>query len=182
MLSLVGFFMSCFVPNANLVIKQDLTAFTDILVKYDIPFHSISARVKTFDSARIKLSKSDLFGNNIFKLYDLIGFRMVFYTSNDLYQFSRLAKQEKFMTYVHDYIKDPKDNGYKAYHFHYRNTVSDCPIENIECQLVVLDNFYNNMHGTASNHKDYANDNIPFDLKTHEDDITTEPPPLWDNM
>lgn len=180
MLSLV-IFTSCFVPNANLVIKQDITSFTDILVKNDIPFHSISARVKTFDSARIKLSKYDLFGNNIFKLYDLIGFRVVFYTPVDLYYFFKIVKQEKFITYVHDYLKDPKDNGYKAHHFHYRNTVSDCPIENIECQLVVLDNFYNNMYGTASNHKDYINDNIPFDLKVQKD-TNTEPPHIWDNM
>lgn len=148
-----------FVPNANLVIKHDLNIFTNILIDKDIPFHLITSRIKTFDSARIKLSKYDYYGNNIFKLYDLIAFRFVFYKLPDLYEFYKEVKNEKFITYVHNYIKDPKDNNYKAFHFHYRNRIQDCPIENIECQLVIVDDYYNNLYGTASNHKNYINDN-----------------------
>lgn len=154
-----------FVPNANLVIKQDLNTFTSILIDNEIPFHSATTRIKTFESARIKLSKYDYYGNNIFKLYDLIGFRFVFYTPEDLYSFYKHIKDEKIITYVHNYIKDPKDNGYKAFHFHYRNRLAECPVDNIECQLVVIDDYYNNMYGDASKHKDYINVNIPFDMK-----------------
>lgn len=157
-----------FVPNANLIIKHDLNLFTGILIDNEIPFHSVTSRIKTFESARIKLSKSDYYGNNIFKLHDLIGFRMVFYTPEDLYNFYGKVKSEKFITYVHNYIKDPKDNSYKAFHFHYRNKDIDCPIENIECQLVIINDYYNNMFGTASNHKNYINDNVPFELDVNK--------------
>lgn len=149
-------FMSSFVPNANLVIKNDLNIFTNILIDNNIPFHSVASRIKTFESARIKLSKYDYYGNNIFKLYDLIAFRFVFYSSEDLYEFYKFVKDELFITYVHNYIKDPKDNNYKAFHFHYRNKYVDCPIENIECQLVIIDDYYNNIYGTASKYKDYT--------------------------
>lgn len=166
---------NCFVPNANLIIKRDTDTFTNILIDNEIPFHSMSSRIKTFESARIKLSKYDYYGNNIFKLYDLIAFRFVFYTSVDLYEFYKHVKDEKFITYVHNYIKDPKDNNYKAFHFHYRNKYSDCPIENVECQLVIIDDYYNNIYGTASKHKDYMRDNISLDLKgiipPHAEDI-----------
>lgn len=164
-LMLLFSFTNSFVPNANLVIKHDLNTFTSILIDNEIPYHSMSARIKTFDSARIKLSKYDYYGNNIFKLYDLIGFRFIFYTMEDLYKFYSAVKDEKFITFVHNYIKDPKANGYKALHFHYRNRNIECPVENIECQLSVINDHYNNMYGSASNYKDYFNDNIPFDLK-----------------
>lgn len=166
--------VSGFVPNANLVIKHDLNIFTNILIDREIPFHSITARIKTFDSAIIKLRKYDYYGNNIFKLYDLIAFRLVFYTSDDLYNFYKQVKNDKFITYVHNYIKDQKENNYKAFHFHYRNRIQDCPVENIECQLVIIDDYYNNLYGSASNHKDYINDNcekrdtiLPHDKDTY---------------
>lgn len=154
-----------FVPNANIVIKHDLNTFISILNDNEIPYHSVSARIKTFDSARIKLSKYDYYGNNIFKLYDLIGFKFVFYTKDDLYKFYEHVKEEKFITYVHNYIKDPKENGYKAHHFHYRNRIQECPVDNIECQLVIINDYYNNNYGAPANYKDYINDNIPFELK-----------------
>lgn len=157
-----------FVPHANMIIKNDMNTFSSILIDNEIPYHSITARIKTFESARIKLSKYDYYGNNIFKLYDLVGFRTVFYTKEDLYRFYELVKEEKFVTYVHNYMKDPKENGYKAFHFHYRNRLADCPIENIECQLVVIDDYYNNQYGSAREHKNYIHDNVPLELQQNE--------------
>ena len=148
-----------FVPNSNLVVKRDLEFFTNVLDLTKIPCHMYSARIKTFESARAKLNKESNPENNIFKMYDLIAFRFVFYTDIDLYTFYAGVKAKKLVTFTHNYMREPKPNGYKAYHFHYRNTYDDCPIQNIECQLFTVKNYYEAMYGEASNYKDYLLEN-----------------------
>lgn len=147
--------VNSFVPFANRVIRNDMNTFHNILDNNEIPCHLSSARVKTFESARTKLGLFSIKESNVFKLYDLIGFKFVFYTEEDLYYFFKNVKREKFITYVHNYIKDPKDNGYKSLHFHYRNRDEECPIQNIECQLYTINSYYDSVYGKSSNYKDY---------------------------
>jgi ppGpp synthetase/RelA/SpoT-type nucleotidyltranferase len=109
------------------------------IINNKIPCHHQSSRVKTFESARLKLAKVNIHDANIYKLYDLIGFRFVFYTKDDLFKFFHNVKKGKIITYTMNYINEPKENGYKAYHFRYVNYFEECLIDEIECQLYLIE-------------------------------------------
>ena len=156
-------FVYSFVPGANLIIRNDMYIFNSVLAETHLPCHLCSARVKTFESARAKLSRFSTREQDIFKLYDLVGFRFVFYNKDDLFKFYHGVKMKKLVTKVDNYFKEPKDNGYKAFHFHYRNQLPDCPIDNIECQLFTVKTYYDSIYGNSSNYKDYLIINSDLD-------------------
>lgn len=148
-------FLLSFVPNSNLIMSNEFTRYNDILVNHDLPCHLSSCRIKTFKSAIIKHSQTKYNKKNIYELHDLVSFRFVFYNNEDLLRFYHYNKLEKDIVYFHNYIQHPKDNGYKALHFHYR--ISDQKIDKLECQLYIIEDYYDSLYGNSSGYKKYLN-------------------------
>ena len=162
-----------FVTNANLIIHQEQQVFSEILNIHNLPCHLQSARIKTFHSAMEKLNRINTINNpnaeidqnnknfpnvnNIYNLYDLIGFRYVFYTKEDLLKFYHHMKLEKKIMYSKNYINEPKENGYSALHLRYKNEYAECPIKQLECQLYIIDDYYNAIYSKAMYFKNYTN-------------------------
>ena len=142
-----------FIPNSNRIIQREMASYTNILVNKDIPCHLYSCRIKTFASAWKKHSEFKYNHKNIYQLHDLIAFRFVFYNKEELLKFYHYNKQEKNIVYFHNYIQWPKDNGYKAVHFRY--VIKDEKIDTLECQLCVIDDYYDALYGNSSTYKNY---------------------------
>lgn len=106
-----------------------------------------SSRLKSFESSLEKKNRINI--RNIYDLYDLIGFRFVFYTKEDLLKFYHHIKLEKTLLYTRNYITHPKENGYSAMHLRYKNEYKECPIEQLECQLYIISDYYNALYGNA---------------------------------
>ena len=145
---------AAFIPNANSVIFRELKVFNEILDTKNLLCHYQSARVKTFESAYNKMKRIQI--SNIYNVYDLIGFRYVFYTKEDLLKFYHHLKFEKDIIMIKNYLNSPKKNGYKAFHLKYKNIYMDCPINFLECQLYIIDDYYNSLYGIAQYEKNYT--------------------------
>ena len=139
--------ISSYVTNANFVIHSEQKTFSEILDTQRLPCHLQTARVKSFESSLQKMKKSNI--NNVYDLHDLIGFRFVFYTKDDLLKFYHHVKLEKTLVHTKNYIREPKENGYAAMHLRYKNEYSECPIKQLECQLYIISDYYNALYGNA---------------------------------
>ena len=139
--------ISGFVTNANFVIHSEQKIFSEILDTHRLPCHLQTARVKSFESSLQKMKRVNT--ENVYDLYDLIGFRFVFYTKEDLLKFYHHLKLEKTLLYVKNYIIEPKENGYAAMHLRYENQYKECPIKQLECQLYIINDYYNALYGNA---------------------------------
>ena len=136
-----------YIPNANFVIHSEQKTYNKILDAYKLPCHLQTARVKSFESSIEKMKKKNT--KNIYDLYDLIGFRFVFYTHADLLTFYHHFKLEKMIFYSHNYISQPKENGYSSMHIRYKNNYKNCPIKQLECQLYIINDYYDALYGKA---------------------------------
>ena len=139
--------ISSYVTNANFVIHSEQKTFSEILDTQRLPCHLQTARVKSFESSLQKMKRVNT--ENVYDLYDLIGFRFVFYTKEDLLKFYHHVKLEKTLLYTKNYITEPKENGYAAMHLRYKNEYSECPIKQLECQLYIISDYYNALYGNA---------------------------------
>ena len=139
--------ISSYVTNANFIICSEQKKFSEILDLKRLPCHIQTARVKSFESSLQKMKKSNI--ENVYDLYDLIGFRFVFYTKEDLLKFYHHFKLEKTVHYTKNYISVPKENGYAAMHLRYKNDYKECPIKQLECQLYIINDYYNALYGNA---------------------------------
>lgn len=139
--------ISSYVTNANFVIHSEQKIFSEILDTQRLPCHLQTARVKSFESSLQKMKSVNT--ENVYDLYDLIGFRFVFYTKEDLLKFYHHVKLEKTLLYTKNYISEPKENGYSAMHLRYKNEYSECPIKQLECQLYIISDYYNSLYGNA---------------------------------
>jgi ppGpp synthetase/RelA/SpoT-type nucleotidyltranferase len=63
---------------------------------------------------------------------------------------------QKNIMYVKNYINKPKENGYSAIHIRYRNEYNSCPISQMECQLYLINDYYESLYGKAKNYKNYS--------------------------
>ena len=147
------FLILSFVPNSNLIMSNEFMKYNEILVNHDLPCHLSSCRVKTFKSALIKHSAPKYNKKNIYELHDLVSFRFVFYNTIDLLKFYHYNKLEKDIIYFNNYIQQPKENGYKALHFHYR--IHGEKINKLECQLYIIEDYYDSLYGNSSIYKNY---------------------------
>ena len=143
-----------FIPNANHVIFKEQVSYHNLLEIYQLPCHSQSARIKSFKSSIYKMNQLQI--TNLYDIHDLIAFRYVFYDSDDLFKFYHHMKLEKTILYTKNYISKPKDNGYSALHIRYINDYDICPIKLIECQLYLIDDYYNAIYGKAKYNKNYT--------------------------
>lgn len=144
-----------FITNANIVIKYEQVTYSEILEKYNLPCHLTCSRVKTFNSALTKMKNINT--DNIYNLHDLIAFRFVFYTKEDLYKFYHHIKQKKNIMYYKNYMLEPKDNGYSAVHIRYQNIYKECPIKQLECQMYIIEDYYDSIYGNSQYSKNYTN-------------------------
>lgn len=173
--------INSFVTNSNFVIKREQEVLSELLDYHSLPCHLQTARVKSFSSAIEKMNKIqkkneeiykqnvvnqvnngcipkpiDQRLNNIYDLYDLIGFRFVFYTKEDLLKFYHRLKLEKTVYYSRNYIMEPKENGYASIHIRYKNDYPICPVKQLECQLYIIEDYYEAMYGKARYSKNYT--------------------------
>ena len=158
--------ISAFIPNANHVVLNEQINYNSILAIQKIPCHIQTSRIKSFESSRQKIEKQNKQLNNkikdIYSLYDLIGFRYVFYNKEDLLKFYHHAKLDRKVLYSKNYIVDPKENGYSALHFRYINEYNDCPVKLLECQLFIIEDYYEAMYGKSAYDKNYTNFDFNF--------------------
>lgn len=158
--------INCFIPNANHVVLNEQINYNSILAIQKIPCHIQTSRIKSFESSRQKIEKQNEKLNNkikdIYSLYDLIGFRYVFYNKEDLLKFYHHAKLDRKVLYSKNYIIDQKENGYSALHFRYINEYNDCPVKLLECQLFIIEDYYEAMYGKSAYDKNYTNFDFNF--------------------
>ncbi len=166
-LFLINLILTCaFIPNANQVVLNEQINYNSILAIQKIPCHIQMSRIKSFESSRQKIEKQNKQLNNkikdIYSLYDLIGFRYVFYNKEDLLKFYYHAKLDRKVLYYKNYIVDPKENEYSALHFRYINEYNDCPVKLLECQLFIIEDYYEAMYGKSTYDKNYTNFDFNF--------------------
>ena len=174
-------FVVCgYIPNAMAVIFKETLFYNTLLEDNNLQYHLMSSRIKTFESAIYKLNKlnqelsteelstrelstiekKDKFTNpdenKLYYLHDLIGFRFVFYNNYDLLKFYHFIKYDRMIMYSNNYIIKPKDNGYKAMHIRYLNVYNECPIKQIECQLYIINDYYDALYGNSRYDKNYS--------------------------
>ena len=142
-----------FILNANHLALKEINKYSDILIKHDIPCHIFTYKIKTFESALIKHAKPEYKDKSIYDLHDLVSFRFVFYKTEDLYKFWHHNRDKKTICYLKNYIQEPKKNGYKALHFHYITRQE--PVKIMECQLYVIEDYYDSIYGNSSKYKNY---------------------------
>jgi len=155
-----------FIPNANHVVLNEQISFNSILSIQKLPCHIQTSRIKSFESSRRKIEKQNEQLNNkikdIYSLYDLIGFRYVFYNKEDLLKFYQCARLDRVVLYSKNYINDKKENGYSALHFRYNNEYKECPVKLLECQLFLIEDYYDAMYGNSTYDKNYTNFDFNF--------------------
>ena len=172
----LNIFVVCgYIPNAMAVICKETLFYNTLLEANNLQCHLMSSRIKTFESAIYKLNKlnqelsteelttiekKDKFTNpdenKLYYLHDLIGFRFVFYNNYDLLKFYHFIKYDRMIMYSNNYIIKPKDNGYKAMHIRYLNVYNECPIKQVECQLYIINDYYDALYGNAIYDKNYS--------------------------
>ncbi len=88
--------------------------------KYN-PIEYIKSRIKTPESIVKKLKRCDLessIDNMITHVNDIAGIRIVCSFTSDIYRLAEMIGKQNDLTVVSvkDYIKNPKESGYKSYH------------------------------------------------------------------
>ena len=101
------------------------------------PIHHIESRVKTLPSIIKKLHSMDVpvsIINAKKNLHDIAGVRVVCRYVDDIYRIANLllSQDDILLIYEKDYIKKPKDNGYRSLHI-----VVDVPVYMIEGRLFI---------------------------------------------
>lgn len=153
-------YVKSFIVNANHVILNEQINYNAIIKIQNLPCHIQSVRIKSFPSAQQKMAKLNV--NDLYYLHDLIAFRYVFYNKIDLLKFYHHARLERNIVYTKNYINEKKDNGYSALHFRYKNEYEECPVKILECQLFVIDDYYDAIYGNAKYFKNYTNYDFSF--------------------
>ncbi len=90
------------------------------IYKYN-PMEYVKSRIKTAESIVNKLKRDgheSTIENMVNYVNDIAGIRVVCSFTSDIYRLAdRLAEQPDFhILSIKDYIKNPKDNGYRSYH------------------------------------------------------------------
>lgn len=113
------------------------------------PIENIKSRVKSMESILNKLKRKGLpmtfsaMANNI---YDIAGVRVTCPFIQDVYQVARLLLTQKDveLLVIKDYIRDPKENGYRSLHLivmveiYFSNQAKKIPVE-IQIRTIAMD-------------------------------------------
>lgn len=89
------------------------------------PIEYIKSRIKTPESIVNKLKRNgyeSTIQNMVEYVNDIAGIRVVCSFTSDIYRLAEMVgKQKEFeIFYIKDYIKHPKESGYRSYHMHIR--------------------------------------------------------------
>ena len=147
------------------------------------PIQYILSRVKSEKSMKEKLERKGLeisLENALNKIYDAAGIRIICAYINDVYTVLDMLKQFKDLKIIHekDYIKNPKENGYRSYHI-----VFEVPLDiggelhpvNVEIQIrTIAMDFWSNLEHQMKYKKDIKNQAmIVSELKSCADEIAS---------
>ena len=122
-----------------------MTMLANAIAKKSPKPQFLSRRLKRLSSIRIKLKRNDRVRLNI--MQDIAGLRAVFKDKNEVYAFlnaiKKAYKSKKLALQIireNDYIKEPKQDGYRSYHlvFEYQGKKEDIKGYKIELQLRTL--------------------------------------------
>lgn len=105
----------------------EITARLNVIRKYEKihserdPIEYIKIRIKSEESMKEKLKRKNLevnLENALTKVYDAAGIRIVCAYIDDVYSIVKMLKQYDDLSVIKekDYIKNPKENGYRSYH------------------------------------------------------------------
>ncbi len=141
-------------------------------VKYDYnPIHRIETRLKSPKSIIEKLEKRDLplsFESVQENVQDIAGIRIICNYIEDIYKIEDfLSRQDDLkLIRIRDYIKDPKENGYRSLHLvlqlkvYLYDRVEEVPVE-IQIRTIAMD-----FWASLEHHLKYKSENeIPQSLK-----------------
>lgn len=105
----------------------EITARLDVIRKYRKinndrdPIEYIKSRIKSEDSMKEKLKRKGLevnLENALNKIHDAAGIRIICTFVDDVYDIVEMIKKYDDLVVINekDYIKNPKENGYRSYH------------------------------------------------------------------
>lgn len=105
----------------------ELTSRLDIIRKYKIvnsdrdPIEHYTTRIKSVESMKAKLRKQGLpetVESVIGNIYDAAGVRVICTYIDDVYAVANMLMSQSDITVIRvkDYIKNPKESGYRSYH------------------------------------------------------------------
>ena len=147
------------------------------------PIEYMLSRVKSEKSMKEKLERKGLevsLDNALHKIYDAAGIRIICAYIDDVYAVVDMLKQFNDLKILHekDYIKNPKENGYRSYHI-----VFEVPLDiggeihpvNIEIQVrTIAMDFWSNLEHQMKYKKDINNQSmIVSELKNCADEIAS---------
>lgn len=142
--------------------------------KYN-PIEYIKSRIKTPESIVKKLKRNGLestIDNMIHRINDIAGIRIVCSFTSDIYRIAEMIGKQNDLTviYVKDYIKNPKDSGYKSYHMlvsvpiFLSDRVVDVKVE-IQIRTIAMDFWASLEHKIYYKMEGCAPESISRDLK-----------------
>ncbi len=167
----------------------EIIARLEIIRKYKIvhndrdPIEYITSRVKSEESMKEKLKRKNLQVNletALTKIYDAAGIRIICEYIDDVYSVVKMLKKFKDLKILQekDYIKNPKENGYRSYHI-----VFEVPLDiageihpvNIEVQIrTIAMDFWASLEHEMKYKKNIKNQEmIVEELKRCADEIAT---------
>lgn len=145
-----------FISNYKTIISSEIIKYSKMLEDNNLNYHLMNTRIKTFQSAILKHNQPMYNNKDFFDLHDLIGFRFVFYDQEDLYKFYHLNKKDKTIIYSKNYLLTPKENNYKSFHFRYKSPYTCSQLKTLECQLFVIEDYYDSLYGESAIYKNYS--------------------------
>lgn len=139
------------------------------------PIEHVTSRLKTPQSIVKKLKDKGLevdIDNMVEHVNDIAGIRIICSFMSDIYPIADMIAKQADITvlYVKDYIKNPKENGYKSYHMVVTIPVylSDGKIETkveIQIRTIAMDFWASLEHKIAYKFEGHAPDYIEAELK-----------------
>ena len=143
----------------------------------------ISSRIKSEESMKEKLERKNLpitLESALTKVYDAVGIRIICSYIDDVYEIVNMLKKYNDLKVIKekDYIKNPKENGYRSYHIVFQ-LLLDIAGETkpvffeIQIRTLAMD-FWSNLEHQIKYKKNIKNQEIIVrELKRCADDIAT---------
>ena len=147
------------------------------------PIEYITSRIKSEKSMKEKLERKNLpvtLESALNKVFDAVGVRIICSYIDDVYEIVKMLKQYKDLKVIKekDYIKNPKENGYRSYHIVFQmkldiaGEIKPVFIE-IQIRTMAMD-FWSSLEHQIKYKKNIENqDIIVKELKRCADDIAT---------
>ena len=143
----------------------------------------ISSRIKSEESMKEKLERKNLpitLESALTKVYDAVGIRIICSYIDDVYEIVDMLKKYNDLKVIKekDYIKNPKENGYRSYHIVFQLLLDIAgeikPVFfEIQIRTIAMD-FWSNLEHQIKYKKDIKNQEIIVkELKRCADDIAT---------